>query len=299
MDPRRVWVLGAGAVGSAVAGLLRLGGRAEPRLVGASPHWRRVRREGLWLERPDREPELVALAAPSWEELPALGGEELALLAGKAVDLPAVARRLAGRLNGAGGVIALQNGLGVREEAARLLGRPVEGGLAFFGARSATPGRVSYYGPGRLVLSPAPACQALAAVLEGPELECRVAEDYRAAQWTKLATNCLANPLAGILNRPNRELRGPELDRAKQILLDEVKAVARAEGVKVELTVEQFNRRLKGDNVPSLRTDLDRGRPTEIEFLNGAVARLARRHGVPAPANELLCSLVRFLERAG
>jgi 2-dehydropantoate 2-reductase len=57
-----------------------------------------------------------------------------------------------------------------------------------------------------------------------------------------------------------------------------------------------MNRYLGRDNVPSLKADLDRGMPTEIEVLNGAVIRLGKRHGISTPINRLLVSMVKFLE---
>ncbi|MCF8043047.1 MAG: hypothetical protein K9L19_12700, partial [Desulfarculaceae bacterium] len=161
--------------------------------------------------------------------------------------------------------------------------------------RSVEPGRVVFFGPGRLVLSPGVASQALSDLLPAEDIRCEMVEDYRQAEWSKLAVNCLANPLAGLLNLTTKELTKPVLDPAKEALLAEVKAVARAEGVELELTVAKFNARLKSSNVPSLRTDVNRGRPTEIDFLNGAIVELAAKHGIPAPANQLVTSLIKAL----
>ncbi len=291
----RVWVVGAGALGSVLAALLHQSGKVETYLVGASPHWRKVAREGLRFERHGHGEALLPLATRAWDQVPPLRPTDLVLLTGKAVDLPQVALKLGPQLGDDTAVFTLQNGLGVRELATRLLGRPVEAGVAFFGARSLEPGQVAFYGPGRLVLSPSEASQALAGLLASEDLKCEQATDYRQAEWTKLAVNCLANPLAGILNLPNRELSRELLDPAKEALLAEVKAVAKAEGLELELSVAQFNQIVKGPNVPSLRTDIDRGRPSEIDFLNGAIVELAARHGIPAPANQLVTSLIRFL----
>jgi len=65
--------------------------------------------------------------------------------------------------------------------------------------------------------------------------------------------------------------------------------------VELTTTVEEFNKLVRGDNIPSLNTDLMRGRPTEIDFLNGAVVQMGRKYGVPTPVNELVVSLIKAL----
>lgn len=290
-----VWVVGAGALGSVLAALLHLNHRAQTCLVGASPHWQKVRDQGLLLQQPGRDDRRIPLQTCAWDDLPQLGAGHAVLLTGKATDLPQACARLRPQLGREALVFTLQNGLGVREMAAGLLERPVEAGVALFGARSVAPGQAFFFGPGRLILSAGPAAQALSEVLAGEDLVCEQTEDYKSAEWFKLAVNCLANPLAGILNLPNHDLSRPVLDPAKEALLSEVKAVALAEGVEVELSVERFNQMLRGDNVPSMRTDIDRGRPSEIDFINGAIVRLAAKHGLTAPANQLVTSLIKCL----
>ena len=86
------------------------------------------------------------------------------------------------------------------------------------------------------------------------------------------------------------------LNPAKEAILEEVRTVASAEGQKIELSVEEINRILKQDNIPSLQADLNRHLPTEIDYINGAVVRIAKTHGISAPANSLVVSLIKFLE---
>ncbi|MCF8034357.1 MAG: 2-dehydropantoate 2-reductase [Desulfarculaceae bacterium] len=290
-----VWVVGAGAMGSVLAALLHKSGKVQTHLVGASPHWQKVGREGLAFETSGQGVEQLPVPARAWEDIPRLGPTDLVLLTGKATDLPKVAERLGPLLGEEAAIFAVQNGLGVRELAERLLKRPVEAGVAFFGAHSAGPGQVTFFGPGRVVLTAGEGGQALSGLLPAEAVRFEMVEDYRRAEWSKLAVNCLANPLAGILNLTSKELTQAALDPAKEALLAEVKAVAMAEGVELEITVAKFNSLLKSSNIPSLRTDVERGRPTEIDFLNGAIVELAAKHGIPAPANQLVTSLIKTM----
>jgi 2-dehydropantoate 2-reductase len=138
--------------------------------------------------------------------------------------------------------------------------------------------------------------EAFTALMEGSRIPCELSADFKKTEWVKLAINCVANPLAGILSTNNRQITHQILDPVKEAILTEVRGVALAEGVAIEITVQDINRYLDQDKTPSLRTDLERNLPTEVDVLNGTIVRLGKKHGVPTPANSLLLSLVRFLE---
>jgi len=293
----RVWVLGAGAIGSALAALLHQAGRARTILVGGERHWQAVRDKGLRFA-PDRaEPVTLPLETTHRSELPDLGRGDLVLLTGKLPGLPSTLSVLRDRLGEGASLVALQNGFCVDKEVATALCRPVDRGLIHFGSRSSEPGQVHYYhGVARLRRSDATA--ALRDLLDGADLRCDLLDDFLPAEWHKLAINCLANPLAGLLEVGNASIADPSLDPAKQAILDEVRKVAAAEGVELDLTVDKLNRYLGGAsaaNVPSLKTDLDRGLPTEIDMLNGAVVKMGHRHDIPTPVNEALVNMIGFL----
>jgi 2-dehydropantoate 2-reductase len=189
--------------------------------------------------------------------------------------------------------------LDVADWVGKHLGRSVDRGLVLFGANTPQPGRVRYY-PGWIRLKRSPVAEAFANLLTGTDLRCELVDDFRRAEWAKLAINCLANPLAGLLGATNAEIAGPALDPAKAAILNEVHAVASAEGVELRLTVEKYNRYCGGataGNIPSLWSDLARGEATEIDFINGAVVRLGRQHGVPTPVNDLVVGLIKALEK--
>ncbi len=296
----RVWVVGAGAVGSAMAALLELSGRAEVTLVGSSIHWAAVRAGGLIFEIEGAEPITLSLATASTDSLPELGDRDLVLLTGKLTRIEATVDALRDRVSQKVGVIALQNGLGVADLAGRLMRRPVDRGLVYFGAHSPVPGRVRYYA-GEIRLRRSAQTEALCAMFSGTSLSCDLIEDLRLAEWSKLAINCLANPLAGLLGVSNARISAPSLNPAKEAILDEIRAVASAEGVSLTLSVDEFNRYSGGStggNMASLWIDLARGQPTEIEFLNGAVVEVGRKRGIPTPVNELVVNLIKFLEQS-
>jgi 2-dehydropantoate 2-reductase len=89
------------------------------------------------------------------------------------------------------------------------------------------------------------------------------------------------------------------LDPLKRLVIDECLAVARTAGVEFEIDflaaiTEIFS---TSRTIASMRQDLMRGRPTEIEHMNGAVADLGRRAGIPCPVNAALCAIIKAMDR--
>ena len=294
LDIKRCWVIGAGVMGSSLAAVLHGQGGTETRLVGRSPNLIAIRENGLSLQIREEETRLVRLAADLPEEVPALGENDLVVLAGKATGLENTAQWLAPKLSAGTPVVALQNGMGIAEMLLNLLGCRVERGFFQMGATSLGPGKVRMF-PRLVVMQDLPACRALASLLKGSVIACELASDYRKRAWFKLAVNCVANPLAGILDCGNDKLMQDNLNDVKQAILDEVLTVARAEGVELEFSAKDWNEYVLPGNIPSLRVDLKRGLATEIDTLNGAVVKFGQKHGLDTPVNKVLVGMVHFL----
>ena len=121
--------------------------------------------------------------------------------------------------------------------------------------------------------------------------------------WAKVAFNCVMNSLCSIASIPVSALaRYDGFDALAASVLDEVAAVARAEGVIVDtaaalrLMQAQFDPSASGDHLASMLQDLMNGRPTEIAHLNGAIAARAAARGVAAPVNATVSRLIGLLE---
>ncbi len=295
---KRIYIIGAGAVGSVLAALIKEAGGAEAVLVGGSIHWRTIREKGLILDAAGRGEKTLELATMTPEEMPEPDPTDAVLLTGKLPSLPATAKWLTEKTGPEVPLVALQNGLEIQETVSTLMGRPVERGLCFFGANSREAGQVTY-NRGLIRLKRSPVAEALVELLSRADIKPLLVDDFAPVEWFKLAINCVANPLAGLLAIDNESIRKEVLDPAKAAILEEVVKVARAAGEELELDVEFYNEKIRGSNVPSLKTDLDRSRRTEIDFINGAVVRKGEELGVPTPVNALIVSLVKFLETKG
>ncbi len=251
---------------------------------------------------PGRDSSYQAEAVPS-DTLP--GSFTPAMVLVKSYQTLLVARWLRVWLAPDDVAISLQNGLGNGRRLVRILGRRrVVIGVTDCGATLLGPGRVRVGGLGPTILEGRPdqgwlarRMRAMAELLTAAGLECTLVEDIRPAVFRKLAVNCAINANAALRGVPNGELLDdPQAAASLRRAAREVGAVAKAMGVRLdgdpaEAAVEVAQR--TAANRCSMLYDLDRGAPTEIESLNGAVVRLGRRCGVPTPENELLWRAVR------
>lgn len=202
------------------------------------------------------------------------------------------------------GVIAtLQNGLGNREALESVTGRRVIQGVTTAGATLLRPGVVRAF-PGRIALGSEPGLEAsvdlVASALRRAGFDVGVTDDIEVVLWRKLAINCAINPLSALMGIANGVLLEKEETRTLLIAAArEVGAVASARGIGIgddpaALAIEVARR--TGENRSSMLQDMDRGSPTEIDALCGAVVREGQRLGVPTPVNRRLWDDVRRLE---
>jgi 2-dehydropantoate 2-reductase len=193
-------------------------------------------------------------------------------------------------------VAALSNGLDPERVLGEILGRPVPRVIVQLGATLDGPGRISFWG-GNLMLGPGAAEDRIAAAFAPGGLVVERTDDLRRVVWQKLAINCVANPLSALTGRCNRELVDPELAGLREAIVAEVRQLAATEGVVLAPDLrERIDAALgRSANRTSMLQDVERGRPTEIEHLNGLVARRLGERGIAAPVNRGLAQLVRML----
>ncbi len=284
----QVIVFGAGAVGS------YLGARVSPPaiLVGRPDHVAAIRANGLRIT--GEEDDCVRLEAV--ESCPVAGERALVLVAVKMGDIPAAAAALEPRLRDDTVVAVLSNGLDPDRQLADVLRRPVARVIVQLGVTLEGPGEVSCWGGG-LMFGPGVTEDRIAACFAPSGLRIKRTRDLARIVWQKLAVNCVANPLSALTGRNNRDLITPELAPLRGLIVEEVRQLAATEGVELSADLlPRLDAALgKSRNRTSMLQDIRRGRPTEIEHLNGLVASMAVERGLAAPVNAGLAELVRLL----
>lgn len=296
----RFLIFGAGAMGSLVGALLSQ--KHETTLVGRGPHVSAIRREGL---RVSGHTALVA-RPEAVEALPGDADPDVVIVAVKAYDTPTAAevlRPLAERAL----FLSLQNGLG-NEEALAVTGARILGGVTNQGITFLGPGEIHHAGAGDTYIGPfertghEDAVRVVNALSESG-MPSHPVEDIRGELWLKAIVNACINPLTALLRTPNGYVL--ETEATRQIVRDVIREgveVARRYGASLDPVVvfERVEAVVHGtaENRSSMLQDLERGRRTEVDAINGAIARLGGAKNRPAPTNALLARLVVAAEGA-
>jgi 2-dehydropantoate 2-reductase len=293
-----VVVVGAGALGSLLGGLLAR--EHDVTLVGRDPHVARVREAGLSVVG------AVSASVAPRATVDATGlSADLALVTVKAHDTGAAADALA--TGDYGAVCPLGNGLTEGELAGRL-DVPVLSGVVTYGARLRDPGVVECTGVGRVVLGAReggtdPRAERAGRAFRDAGVRTLVATDMPLRRWEKLAVNAGINATTALARVDNGAVVDADAPagRVAREAARETAAVARAEGV--SLTDERAADALAtvaGDtaaNRSSMLEDVEAGRRTEVDAINGAVVDRAATRGIAVPTNAALAGLLRAWER--
>ena len=301
----RVCVVGAGVIGSLIAGHLAQVAEVSV-LCRRDEHARELNAHGL---RISGKADFVApvSAASSAAELAA---PDLVIVATKAGGLEAAASSLAGHWPGAA-VMTVLNGLGAEEVVRRHGDWLLISAVTFISGTKHSDTHVQYILDTETWLGPyggAPYELAREAgeLIARSGLKVEVLRDLRPAQWSKLIFNATVNGVAALTSLPHdfhfaQEATLGELGRLVHALVDEGKAVARAAAIELHNDPWEMNvlaTRRGSAHFPSMLEDVEAGRPTEIELINGALVREAKQHGVDAPLQEAILALVRGRESA-
>jgi 2-dehydropantoate 2-reductase len=295
-------IVGAGALGIYYGGRLARSGR-DVRFLARSD-LARLRERGLALSY-GGERHVVA-NADFFGEPGEIGPVDLVVIALKATANDQLGRLLPPLLGPGTAVVNLQNGLGVDEAVAAAAGEGrTLGALCFVGVNRVAPGEVvcseqGYIELGEFGRAASERTQAVAEVFTAVGVRTRVRDSLLAARWHKLIWNVPFNGLSVALGgvTSDETLREPENEARVRALMEEVRAIAHAEGVEIAPSFidDQRERTRKMHYKPSTLLDWQAGRPLEIEPIWGEPLRRARRLGVAAPELERLHA--ELIERA-
>ncbi len=315
MGIRRVCVVGGGVIGSLYAG--HLARVADVTVVTRrEEHARALAEHGLRISgKSDFTAHVAATTDPA-----ELGGVELAIVATKATDLKRAARALEGRLAPAATVMTIQNGLGA-EEIVRAHGDwPLVSAVTFMSGVRHADTHVEYELDTETWMGPYAGTteledvQEIERLLVESGLRARAFADLRPAQWSKLIFNATVNAVAALTDLPHvsafAAVQTPtDLGHLVRDLIDEGKAVAAAAGVELHEDPWEMNVHAvrKGEteaaagayaHVPSMLDDVRSRRPTEVDFITGALVREGERLGIPVPLHTAMYRLVKARELA-
>jgi 2-dehydropantoate 2-reductase len=292
-----VAVLGAGAVGCYYGGMLARAGHRVT-LIGRPPHVQAVQAHGLRMQTLSFD-EAVPLAAST--EAAAVAGADLVLFAVKSPDTETAGEQMRPHLAPGALVLCLQNGVDNADRLRTVLpGVSVAAAVVYVATEMAGPGHLRHHGRGELVIEPSIRSAEAAKALAAAGVPTEISDNVRGALWAKLILNCAYNALSAVGRMPYGELvQRPGVPDVMRDVVTECRAVAAADGVTIPGDVDAAVRRI-AETMPtqfsSTAQDLMRGKPSEIDHLNGYVVRRGTALGVPTPANRVLWALVKLVE---
>lgn len=294
----KVAVMGAGAIGCYYGGMLARAGH-EVTFIGRPQHVDAINTHGLLLETADFKGRVPAQAST---EASAVAGADLVLVCVKSADTEDAGRKMAASLAPGALLLCLQNGVDNTERLQAVLGRPVIGAAVYVGTGMEGPGHVRHHGGGALVIGDGASSAGLANALSDAGIPTTVSPDISAVLWGKLIVNCAYNALSAVAQISYGRML--EMDGTREVMTNVVMeciAVAKALGVTLPADTLQNTLGIAGrmpNQLSSTAQDLARGKPSEIDFLNGHVVRKGRELGIPTPTNLALLVMVKLAEKS-
>ncbi len=296
----RVLVFGAGALGSALGGILAR--KHAVILVGRKENMDAIGRDGLSLSGElELGPEVEA-----FESVDGLAPPDLILLTTKAYDTKSAVVSLSGPAWHDASVLTLQNGLGNLEVLRAWKGPKAFGGTTTMGAQLASAGHVKVSGLGRIVIGAdqdEAGARGIADMFSGCGLTAGVTKDILAEIWAKAVVNSCINPTTAVLRVPNgRLLESETIVHLMSDICDECVTVAESAGVTLpeKRMMDRVRSVAEGTaaNRSSMLRDVELGRRTEIGQLNGMICRIGAANGVPTPLNRAMAAMVEAMQPA-
>ncbi len=319
----KIAIVGAGAIGGATAAFMQTAGWDPILVCKHADTMAQVTDPGLEVSGLKGEHIVPLRAVLTVADLP--GDLDIVFHATKANDCVAVARELRPRLHAESMVVSLQNGIS-EDALAAVLGRErVAGCVVGWGATNSGPARIEVTSAGEFVLGSIDHRADARLETIQPMLDAvqptRISDNIMGELYSKLMINACINTLGAITGGPLGELLAERRIRSVFIaLLQEALGVANAMGIRVAPStggkldyyaflsgngwLQQFKRhlviRIIGLKYRRIRSSslqsLERGRPTEIDYLNGYICDRAVEHAVPAPVNQAVVAMIKQIE---
>lgn len=303
----KILVVGAGAMGCLFGGRLKAQ-QADVLLYNRNnPHVEKINHSGLTIvERDDKE---TTIPLTIVQEISKKAAYDIVLVMVKAHATRAVLETMKNSFSPGTLLITMQNGLGNLETITELLpDNPAVAGTMGSGASVESSGRILHRGWGRNYIGQAVGADAQEKLAEFIELlnraglETELAADVQTVIWNKLFVNVAYNSLTALTRLKNGDILNTAEGRSLLgNVVGEAVDVAKAEGnhAEAEQVIAKCLRMGQEDigaNKSSMLMDVLHKRKTEIDAINGAVAKLGQKHGIETPYNELITGIIKVIE---
>lgn len=287
----RVAVVGVGAIGGALAGLLQSAGGHEITLCTRRPL------PELTVKMPQG---VLHVKARNVTDPAQTKSVDWVLVATKAYDAESTARWFPALCADGAPVAIIQNGVEHRERFAPYIANERLLPVVIDCPAERTPdGGYWVRGGATMKVEDTPLGQSFAALFNGSGAKLELLADFKSAVWWKLCVNSVG-ALSAISLKPSGVLRGEAMRRVALQVVAECAAVARAEGAHIDEGIGEevlaLYSKHPADSVNSLLADRLAGRRMEWDARNGAIVRIGEKHGIDTPLNRMAATLLEAVE---
>lgn len=298
-----ITVIGSGAMGCLFGGLLAEAGANVYLLDIWKEHVKSLNELGVSITSNGQQRYIPVQATIDPAEI---SSTDLALVFVKHAQTSKAAATAAGLIGRHGAILTLQNGMGNAEILATAVGEgQVICGTTAQGAMLLGPGKIQHSGTGKTSIgmwegATHPLLGDVATMFNDAAIDTTITTEIKPVLWRKLFANVGINAITALTGIRNGELVDlAETENLVRLVVKEALEVAKAYQIPVEPDALEHVftiARATATNRSSMGQDIDAGRLTEIDAINGYIVRLARAHGIKTPINQTLCALIKTLE---
>ena len=293
----RIAIFGTGGVGGYFGGRLAHAGE-DVTFIARGEHLRAIRESGLRVD--GRTGDFSVFPAKATDDVKEVGEVDLVIVGVKAWQVPEAAREMKPMVGSRTTVVPMQNGVDAAAQLITELGHDhVIGGLCRIVSFVVGPGHIRHAGfkpsiiIGELDNRRTDRVMNIEQIFKHAGVEITVADDIQVALWTKFLFIASFSGIGAVANAPAGVIRSDPKWRGQMLkAMEEINALAHARGIKLPPnsidTVMAGVEALPEDATSSMQRDIAAGKPSELESQTGAVVRLAREAGVPAPTHEFI-----------
>jgi len=300
----KIAIVGTGGVGGYFGGKLAKAGY-DVTFLARGEHLKAIQQKGLSIE--SIHGDFHVNQAKATDRIQAIGLADLVIIAVKAWQVRDVGKELNSLLKSETLILPLQNGISAADELSELIHpQHIIGGLCRIISKIKSPGVISHFGMepelvfGELTHAQTERAMKIKAILDSAGIKSHISADIQADLWKKFIAICVSGLLA-VSRTTYGELRGLKETRVLMVeLLNEIYQLSQKIGIKID--PDYINRTVAlVDSFPfestsSLTRDVWEGKPSEIEYQNGTVVRLAEKHGIDVPVNRFVYHCILPME---
>lgn len=303
----KIAIAGSGALGCRFGSMLHEAGNEVLLIDNWKEHVRNIQTKGLEIvTEAGSHFDFISAALPSESK----GEFDLIIILTKAMQTDEMIDACKHLINKNTYILTLQNGLGNIETLEKYVSKDqLIAGVTTFGSRLLGPGRIEALGTGIVEIMKVDRLRNLQLeninkAMSEAGMNSAISANVLVSIWNKVAINCTLNTLCTLVGSPIIDIgKYSGIEEVMKGIVNEIVEVAAAEKIELdndkimEMLQQLFDPAKTGNHLPSMLQDMQNGRKTEIEYLNGAIVKIAEKYNIAVPNNSLISHLISMMEK--